>query len=227
MSGARILTMSIAWAVMAAPSASAQDLSRYREYRLGMSPLAVAGQAGIVPETRVVHDRPALIEELVWMAPASLGAEGPEDSARRMLFSFYNGQLFHIAVSYAWDRTEGMTVEDVVGVLSMTYGPVAATAAGTGAAGSWGQASGDRIVARWEDARHSLVLIRPSYVSTFGLVMVSKPLEALAWAARIEAIRLDERDAPTRARERREEQEGQDRAREEAVRRANLATFRP
>jgi hypothetical protein len=236
-SSARIVTISIAWAVMSTPWTFAQDLSKYREYQLGMSPVAVAQHADIAPETRVIHHRPELIEELTWTAaPLSISSTQAGDSARRMLFSFYNGQLFRIVVYYAWDRTEGMTVEDVVGALSVTYGPATLPATDSGAAVSWGYASSDRIiarwesdriVARWEDAQHSLNVVRPSLVSTFGLVMFSKPLDALARAASAEAMRLDDVDAPTRAVERQTKQEDDDHARRETARRANRATFRP
>jgi len=113
-----------------------------------------------------------------------------------MLFSFYNGQLFRIVVYYAWDRTEGMTAEDVVGALAVTYGPANLPAADSSAAVPWGYTSSDRIIARWDsdrvmahwdNAQHSLSVVRPSYASTFGLVMFSKPLDALARAASAEA----------------------------------------
>ena len=38
------------------------------------------------------------------------------DSARDILSSFYNGELFRIVVTYDKDRTEGMTAEDIVDV---------------------------------------------------------------------------------------------------------------
>ena len=31
---------------------------------------------------------------------------------RKLLFSFYNGELFRIVINYDWDKTEGLTVED-------------------------------------------------------------------------------------------------------------------
>lgn len=227
-----ILTISLACLVMSAPLVSGQDLSTYREYQLGMSPAIVAQHAGIAPETRVIHHRPELIEELVWIAPLGLSSIESGDSARKILFSFYNGELYRIVVDYAWDRTEGLTVEDVVDALSRSYGPAAlpAVAIGTSAirppiAGA--DSASDRIVARWEDVQHALSLVRPAYASTFGLVMSSKPLDALARAASAHGIGLDERDAPRRAVERQKEREDTERARQETVRRANKATFRP
>ena len=123
MRGALILAMSIAWAVNASSVIAGQDLSSYRGFQLGMSLDAVAQQTGIVSEARVVHQRPELIQELTWEPPRSLGSPPPGESVRKVLLSFYNGQLFRIVVSYERGRTEGLTVEDMVDALSVTYGP--------------------------------------------------------------------------------------------------------
>ncbi len=227
MIGARILAMSFSWVVMSTPLLSAQDLSRYREFQLDTSLAAVKKQAGVTPEARVLHQRPELIQELMWQPPRGLGTSSPGDSVRKVLLSFYNGQLFRIAVSYEWDRTEGLTVEDVVDALSATYGPATLSATAIISSSSQVSPDGDRIVAHWEDPEHSLNLVRPSYASTFGLVMFSKRLDALARAAPVEAIRLDEQEASRRAIERKRNQEDEDHARQEKARTRNKATFRP
>jgi hypothetical protein len=226
MISARILAMSIVSVVMSSSVISAQDFSKYREFHLGMRLAAVAQRAGIAPEPRVLHQRPELIQELMWMPPRALSS--PQgDSVRMVLFSFYNDQLFRIVVNYNWDRTEGLTVEDMVEALSVAYGPATQPAPEISSSFlSRGYSDTDRIVAHWEDAQHSLNLVRPSYASTFGLVMLSKPLDALARAANIEAIRLDAQEAPRRAIERKQKQVDEDHARQETLRRANKATFR-
>ena len=66
MTRARILAMSIACVVISSSVISAQDLSRYREFQLGMSLVAVAQQAGITAEARLLHQRPEVIQELTW-----------------------------------------------------------------------------------------------------------------------------------------------------------------
>jgi hypothetical protein len=224
---ARILAMSIAWVVISTPVISAQDLSSYREFQLGMSLVAVAQQVGITPEARVLYQRPELIQELIWQPLRILGSSPPEDSVRKVVFSFYNGQLFRIVVNYEWERTEGLTVEDMVEALSVTYGRATLPATEIISSLSRVHPDGDRIMAHWEDPQHSLDLVRPSYASTFGLVVFSKRLEALARAASVEAIRLDEQEAPKWATDRKQKQEDEDHARQETARRANKATFRP
>lgn len=224
---ARILAMSIACVAISSSVISAQDLSRYRQFQLGMSLVAAAEQTGIKPEVRVLHQRPDSIQELMWQPPPSLGSSPTGDSVRKVLLSFYNGLLFRIVVNYEWDRTEGLTVEDMVEALSVTYGPATLPATEFSSSLSRLPADGDKIMAHWEDPEYSVNLFHPSYASTFGLAVFSKRLDALASAASVEATRLDEQGAPKRAIERRQKQEDEDHARQEKVRLVNKAAFRP
>ena len=114
----RLFALCIAVILLSATVTSAQDLSRYRDYQLGMSLAAVAKQAGLKPsDARVLHQRPDLIQELEWSQDVS-GFPAERDTVRRILFSFHGGQLFRIAVSYNWDRTEGMTADDMIEAIS-------------------------------------------------------------------------------------------------------------
>ena len=54
----------------------------------------------------------------------------------------------------------------------------------------------EKVIARWEDSQYSFNLFRSSYQPTFGMVVFSKRLDALARLAIVEAIRLDEQEAP-------------------------------
>lgn len=222
---ARILAMSIASVVISTPLISAQDLSRYREFQLGMSLVAVAQQAGITPEARVLHQRPGLIQELMWLPP--LGSSRQGDSARKVVFNGYNGELFRIVVNYDRDRTEGLTVEDMVDALSAKYGRATLPATAIRPSLSRVSKDSDKILASWEDSQYSVNLFRSSYPSTFGLVVFSKQLDALAWADTVEAIRLDEEGAPQREIERQQKQTEENRARQEKARGVNKPTFRP
>ena len=114
MTGVRIFALSIGWLAVSSSVISAQDLSKYRDFQLGTSLAAVAQQAGIVPDARVLHQRPQLIQELMWQPPHNLGSSTSGDSVRKVLFSFYNGELFRVVVNYDWDKTEGLTVDDMV-----------------------------------------------------------------------------------------------------------------
>jgi hypothetical protein len=222
----RILALSGALVVISTTAlSSTPELSRYRQFQLGMSVGTVARQAAITSEARVVHRRPELLQELMWLPPRS-ASPSQGDSVRKVLFNFYSDQLFRIVVTYDRERTEGLTVEDMVEVVSATYGP--ATLPGTGVAPLLSHApqGSDKIVAQWEDPQYSVTLFRSSYLSTFGLVVLSKRLDRLAEVATIEAILMDEQQAPQREIERQQKQTVDDRVKEETVRRVNKAAFR-
>jgi hypothetical protein len=243
MSTARILATSIAWVLISAPATSAQGLSKYREFQLGTSLVAVARQAGMAPEPRVLQQRPALIQELMWQPPPMRGSSPQGDSVKKVLFSFYNGQLFRIIVSYDRERTEGLTGDDMAEAISAKYGLATLPAtqpllppvsAGADNLAHWQDSRhlrylnyDDDILTRWGDSEYSVHLFRSSYQATFGLVMVSRPLDVLARAATVEAARLDEQEAPQRELDRQQKQTEDDRVSQATARRVNRATFRP
>ena len=227
MTGARVLAMSIASLVISSSVTVAQDLSRYREFHLGMSVNAVAQQAGITPDAGLIDQRPGLTQELVWQPPRGVSSSPPGDSLRKVVFGFYNGELFRIVVNYDWDKTEGLTVDDMIDALSVMYGPATLPATEINASLLRVATESDGIVAHWGDPQYSVNLFRPFHASTFGLVVFSKRLDALARAASVDTIRRDEQDAPRRAIDRRQKQEDEDHARQEKVRQVNKATFRP
>ncbi len=225
MISAHCLAIAVTWVVLATPVSSAPDLSRYRQFQLGMSLVAVAQQAGITPEPRVRHQPPHLIQELMWM-PSRASGSSPPESVRKVLFSFYNGQLFRMAVTYDRERTEGLTADDMVDAISATYG--VATLPATAGILSWAPVpyASETVLAQWDDAAYALALRSP-YVSTFGLVVSSKQLEALARAAAAESIRLDTQEVPQREIERQQRPSEENRVKQATARRVNKPTFRP
>jgi hypothetical protein len=220
----RVLALSTAWIVMSTTSSSAKpELSTYRGFQFGMSVVTVARHAGISPEPRIVHQRPELIQELMWLPP--LKEEG--DSARKVLFTFYNNQLSRVVVSYDRSRTEGLMSEDLIEAISTTYGVATIAASGMTRPAIPGPNANEKIVAHWEDPQCSVTLFRSEYLSTFGLVLLSKRLDALTALANAEAILMDEREAPARETARQQGRTDEDRLREETVRRVNKAAFKP
>ncbi len=206
-------------------SIEAQDLSRYRKFQLGMNVLAVAKQAHVEPsEARVIHQRPAVIQELEWRPQGSLASSLQADPVSEVLFSFYNGELFRMVVNYDRHRTEGLTDEDMVKAISVKYGTATRPEAKIILFSSF-QVYNDseRVIARWEDFQYSFNLFRSSYQPTFGMLVFSKRLDGLARAAIVEAIRLDEQGAPQREIER---QKKQDHAAQEKARLVSKAGFR-
>ncbi|MBZ5544861.1 MAG: hypothetical protein LAO07_14470 [Acidobacteriia bacterium] len=210
-----------------APSIDAQDLSRYRDFQFGMDLPAIAKLADAKPsEAKVIHQRPALIQELEWHPQLSL-TSSQADPVRAIFFSFYNGELFRVVVNYDRYKTEGLTTEDIVEAMSARYGTATRPAAEITFSSSQVYNDSEVVIARWEDSQYSFNLYRSSYQPTFGMVGFSKRLDALARAAVAEAIRLDEQDAPQREIARQTEQDEKDRAEEGKARLANKPNFRP
>jgi hypothetical protein len=207
-------------------AAFAGDLSRYRSFEFGSDLATVAKQAAADPsQAKVIHSRPALIQEIEWR-PQPLGASSQTESAQSVLFSFYDGQLFRIKVDYDRYRTEGLTVDDFVNALSATYGPAAKPAAPANVApGDYGDQQ--EIVAQWQDSQYRVDLIRLSYGPTFRLVGVLKRLEAPAQAAALEAKRLDDQEAPQRDAARLASEEDAAKTKLEKARLVNKPKFRP
>ena len=202
------------------------DLSKYRNFELGTDLSTVAGQMAANPsQAKVIHRRPALIQELEWR-PQPLGSSSQTEPAKEVVFSFYDGKLFRIVVGYDRYETEGLTADDFVDAISATYGPGARPAAPVKVApGSYGEQ--EEILAQWQDSQYRFDLIRSSYGPTFRLVGVMKRLEAPAQAATLEAKRLDDQEAPQRDAARIAIEELAAKTKLEKTRLVNKPKFRP
>ncbi|MGH9159977.1 MAG: hypothetical protein ACRD2X_08325 [Vicinamibacteraceae bacterium] len=192
-----------------------------------MSLVSVAEQAGLTAEGQVLHQRPQLIQELMWLPPHALSSSPQQESVSKVLFRFYNGQLFRMVVSYDRDRIEGLTNADMVDALSATYGVATLPATAEVASLRFQVSDDDKIVAHWEDSQSSIALFQSFYPSGFRLVVSSKQRDALARAATVEAIRLDEQEAPQREIARQQKQAEENRAKLYKARSVNKLTFRP
>jgi hypothetical protein len=206
--------------------ALAGDLSKYRKFQLGTDLPTVARQLGASPsQARVIHRRPALIQELAWR-PQPLGSSTQTEPVKEVVFSFYGGELFRIVVNYDRYETEGMTGDDLIEVVSATYGHgVKPTASAKATDERFGDQ--EEVLARWQDSQYRYDLIRSSYGPSFRLTGVLKRLEGPAQAAILEATRLDEQEAPQRDAERIATDQEADRAKLERARLVNKPNFRP
>jgi hypothetical protein len=212
---------------VSARSPNAPDLSRYREFQFGMDLAAVAKLVDMKPsDAKVIHLRPAAIQELEWQPQLSLDSS-QADPVRAIFFSFYNGELFRIVVNYDRYKTEGLTTEDVAKAISAQYGTATKPEAEVIFSSSQVYNDSEVVIARWEDSQYSFNLFRSTYQPTFGIVAFSKRTDALARAAIAEAIRLDEQEAPQREIERQKKQDAEDRAAQEKIRLGNKPNFRP
>ncbi len=232
----RTMAVSVLGFVLAAPFAHAQDRSRYRDFALGTSVASVSTLAKITPgDAKTIHARPALMQELEWRPQYfSSFAASSADPVQKIIFSFYNDQLSKMVVDYDRDRTAGMTGDDIIGALSISYGPAGKPLLRT-ARTPLTEIDGESslAIARWGDADYTVVLYRAdsSYGSTastrFQLVVSSPTLDALARTAAGQALRQDQREAPQRESARHKKEVEDARLAAAQAREANVAAFRP
>src|SRR2546426_1572229 len=210
--------------LLTSPLLRAQDLSKYRHFTLGMSLTKLLERTDEkMSDVKMIHSRPALIQELTWWPPNVPGTSLRSEGVEQILFSFYNGELYKISVTYDRPSTEGLTEADMVKSISVKYGPATIVAPEIDAAPNERYHSTQKPVASWEDAQYSFSLVRSSFSDVLGLVVFSKQVNAQAELAIAEAARLDEQEGPKREAERQKKQTDD----LEVARQKNQKSFRP
>ena len=210
--------------LLAAPLLRGQDLSKYRHFTFGMSVTRVLERTDQkMADAKVLHGRPALIQELTWWPPNVPGTSVRSDGVEQILFSFYNSELYKISVTYNRSSTEGLTEADMVKSVSVKYGPATIVAPEVDSATDGRYNSKQQPVASWEDAQYSFSLVRSSYNDVLGLVAFSKLANAQAELASAEAVKLDAQEGPKRETERQKKQVDD----LEVARQRNQKSFRP
>jgi hypothetical protein len=210
--------------LFAAPVLRAQDLSKYRNFSLGMSLASVLKHTDQkMSDIRALHQHPALMEEVTWWPPNIPGLAFQSDTVSQILFSFYNGELYQIAVTYDRSSTEGMTAEDMVKSISAKYGPATNVVLKNDTAKNDPYNARQHPVATWEDAQYSFNLVRSSFSGDFELVIYSKERNFEAGLAIAEAVKREEQEAPQREVARLKKQTDD----LETARLKNQKTFRP
>jgi hypothetical protein len=210
--------------LLAAPLLRAQDLSKYRHFTIGMNlSRALERTDQKMADVKVIHGRPALIQELTWWPPNLPGASFQSDTVEQILLSFYNGELYKISVTYDRASTEGLTAEDMVKSIAAKYGPATNVVLEIDSAKNHRYDVRQKPVASWEDSQYSFNLVRSSFGDVLGLVIYSKRLNAEAELAIAEAVKLDEQEGPKREAERQKKQTDD----LEATRQKNQKNFRP
>ena len=210
--------------LLTAPLLRAQDFSKYRHFTLGMNLTSLLERTGqTMADVKMIHGRPALIQELTWWPPNIPGTSLRSDSVEQILFSFYNGELYKISVTYDSSSTVGLTEADMVKAISAKYGPATIVPPEIAVGADVPYDTKQKPVASWEDAQYSLKLVRSSFADTLGLVVFSKRADAQAELASAEAVKLDEQEGPQREAERRKKQTDD----LETARQKNQKSFRP
>jgi hypothetical protein len=174
--------------LISAPLIYGQDLSKYRNFSFGMNVATVSKQADRqTAEAKVIHQRPALIEESAWY---------PAEPVEKVLFSFYNGELYRMLVTNDSSAIKGLTDEDMIRVVSSKYGAATRPVADVNFPTSPSYRATEKVIARWEDSQYSLNLFRSSASNTFAIVMFTKQLDVQAGVSIAESVKLEQQEAP-------------------------------
>lgn len=210
--------------LLASPFLRGQDFSKYRGFSLGTSLATVLKQTQQKPvDVKVLHARPTLVQELNWWPPSVPGASYRADSAEQMLFSFCNGELYKISVTYDVSSTQGLTTDDMVKSISAKYGPATILEPETDSVSNAKFSNNDMAVASWEDSQYLFKLVRSQFTNHFGLIVFSKLLNAEAEIVVADAVAMEKQEKPQRDADLKKK-EADDL---EAERRKNQKAFRP
>jgi hypothetical protein len=210
--------------LLTAPMPRAQDLSKYRGFSLGTSLTNVLKLSERTSaDVKTIHARPMLIQELDWWPPSAPGHSSRFDNVEQILFSFSNGELYKISVTYDRSSTEGLTAPDMVKSISAKYGPATSVESEIDPAMNAQYNMKQGSLASWADSQYSFDLVRTAFSNRFGLVIYSKQGNAEAEIATAEAVKLEEKERP--------EKEASEKKKEaddlEATREKNQQTFHP
>jgi hypothetical protein len=221
-----IRTTLIALALMlSTATVHAQSRSGYRDFAFGSDFASISDKVHAeVADSRIIHERPALMRVLEWRPSyfETGSNEVRQDTVQLIVFSFYNDQLYKMAIDYDRQRTEGMTDADMIAALSGMYGETSKPTTKRLQAGTQ-----EPPIAQWQDEEYSVALYRVAFRRGFQAVVTSTRLDALAKTASAQAIRLDELEAPQRELARQKQAAADARVSDEKARVTNKAAFRP
>jgi hypothetical protein len=210
--------------LFATPLLRGQDLSKYRHFTLGMNLTRVLERTGQkMADVKLIYGRPALVQEVKWWPPRLPGPSYQSDAVEQILFSFYNGELYKMSVTYDQSSTEGLTEEDMVKSIAAKYGPATHIALAIDDTKNDRYDVRQKPVASWEDAQYSFNLARSSSTDHLGLIIYSKQVNAEAELAIAEAVKLEAQEGPNREAERQKKQTDD----LEVARQKNRKIFRP
>ena len=209
--------------LLSIPQVHAQDLSRYRNFSFGMTVADLSKQIDQKPaNAAVLHDRPALIQEVTWFPPQPYSSLRPAEPVDEILFSFYNDALYRMLMTYDSSATKGLTDEDMIRVVSAKYGQATRPVAIVNFPMNPSYKTTEKVIARWEDSQYSLNLVR-SYGGPFAIVMFTKQQDVQAGISIAESVKLEQQEAPQKEAARAKK----DAADLEGDRQKNIKTLRP
>src|SRR5438552_13202513 len=170
----RSVGISLVMILLSAPLIRGQDLSKYQGFSLGMSLPELSNQVHLRPlQTKLIQKHPSVIQELTSWPSGASDYSLQADSVRQIFFSFYNGQLFRILVTYDRDATRGLTADDMGQAISTNYGTSTRPAGEISFPTNELYRSTQKVIAQWGDSQYSIKLVRSGSWDAFALVMVA------------------------------------------------------
>ena len=193
----RSVVVLLAMLLFSVPLIHGQDLSEYRNFSFGMTLADLSKKIDEKPaDATVMHERPALIQELTWRPRQSHDSPRPAEPVQNILFSFYNGTLYRMLVTYNGSAIEGLTDEDMIQIVSAKYGAATRPIANVNFPTEPSFRKTERVIARWEDSQYSFNLLRGYWSDTFEILMFTKQLDSQAGSSIAESLKLEEQEAP-------------------------------
>jgi hypothetical protein len=224
----RLVAVSLFVAASSASLLGAQTRAVYRTYQMGDDRLTISRQIGVPSAPVTLPGAPGVVQDVRWRAQyVRRGDAGSGDPVARLVFSFYEDQLFRIVIDYASDRTEGMTEADMVAAVSHVYGPPAKRIRPTEQAGVPRQQLEDTVIAEWITSAQHVSLLTLGDQAAFRMIVASVPLEAMARAAGARDAPADPQDRISIDAGRLHADGGKAATARETTRRANIASFIP
>jgi hypothetical protein len=216
--------ISLVMILLSAPFVRGQDLSKYRDFSLGMSLPELSSQVDLRPlQTKLIQKHPAVIQESTCWPGGSSDYSPQPDSVWQIFFSFHNGELFRILVTYDQAATHGLTAEDMVQAISTKYGTPTRPDGEISFPTNELYRSTEKVIARWEDSESSINLVRSTFLNSFALFMFSKRLDAQVEAALAKSIKLEGKEEPQKEIDRQKKETDDP----EAARQRNRKIFHP
>ena len=225
----RSFAFSVCLAAVCAQTIAAQEPIRYREFVMGSNLASVVKITGGAPSAaKVIHARPAVMQDLEWRPRYYSGGAAPlTDPVDVMLFKFYDDQLFMVVADYDRRRTEGMSPADMITAISAVYGPISQVPSRHLGTPTVQYGFPDTPLAVWGTADYSVTLLRVTYPQSFRLVVAHTRLENLARTATATAVRLNTDEAPQREAARQKKEAAASAAAQEKSKTENKAQFKP
>jgi hypothetical protein len=198
-----VAAIGLLMALFSAQLVYGQDLSKYRTFSFGMSLAAVSKKVDLdANELQLIHQKPALIQELTWYPPQPFGTSRAAEPVEKILFSFNNGILYRMLVSYDRSAIKGLTDEDMVQIISAKYGIATRPVTEVNFPTNPSYNPTEKVIARWENTEYSLNLFRSSASDTFAIVTFDKRLDSQAAISIAESVELERQEAPQKEVER-------------------------